>query len=99
VLLDRLGSGVVTAADLLAAAHTAVHWQAGICPKPRVDVSDVLLQLVLQLQQQEQEQEQQQRAGKHRHTFVSLVSAVFPTAELRALPPSVCMPGTLELLV
>lgn len=79
MLLDRSGCGAVSAPDLLTAAATAVRWQAGICLKPRVDVNDVLLQLVLQLQQQEREQEQQQQCGqvspKHRHNFVSLVSA------------------------
>jgi hypothetical protein len=79
VLLDRLGCGVVGAPDLLAAAHTAVHYHAGICPKPRVDVNDLLLQLVLQLKQDayEQQQYRQDRASesKHRHSVVSLVSA------------------------
>jgi hypothetical protein len=79
MLLDRSGCGVVSAPDLLAAADVAVHWHAGICPMPRVDVNDVLLQLVLQLQQQqEQEQKQQSRPGqaaaKHKHKFVSLMS-------------------------
>uniref|UniRef100_A0A383VRV8 EF-hand domain-containing protein n=1 Tax=Tetradesmus obliquus TaxID=3088 RepID=A0A383VRV8_TETOB len=81
ILLDRSGCGAVSAPDLLAAAATAVRWQAGICPKPRVDVNDVLLQLVLQLQQQEREQEQQQQCGqaspKHRHNFVSLARLLF----------------------
>jgi hypothetical protein len=78
VLLDRLGCGVVGAPDLLAAAQTAVHYHAGICPKSRVDVNDVLLQLVLQLKQDAYEQQQFRQgrtSGMHKHSVVSLVSA------------------------
>lgn len=55
VLLDRSGSGLVTPHDLLAAAHTAVTLGVGIIPKARVDISDVLLQLVVMLMQQQQQ--------------------------------------------
>lgn len=57
VVLARHGQEGVTPQDLLAAAHTAVCWQIGICPKPRVDINDVLLQLLLRLNQQDQQEQ------------------------------------------
>lgn len=77
VLLDRSGCGLVRPQDLLAAAHAAVAWQVGICPKPKVDINDVLLQLALPLKQEQLQQQadcSRPRSPASQQSLVSLVS-------------------------
>lgn len=60
VLLDRSGSGLISPHNLLAAAHTAVKMGVGVVPKTRVDINDILLQMVVQMKQEQQQHGAQQ---------------------------------------